>query len=649
MQETTGFPWIPLYRELGRRLLEYENRRGELLAILRDLRKQGLPVITLEDQDASGNRIPLSEIDPFSFFASFNRHATRQNRIDILRQIKAKMGLESAVPEDFPGIPIVNPLNSWFISFSSDRSEDDVRQLWTLARQAVEHGLGGVEAPIFENCASLCGLPKLTIGLFWLRADEFLPYDSRTREFLKKRGLLAKVKDLGTYRALVEQVKARLSLSPAEISNEAYQEIQPPPPAHRATRYWAGGFQWGETSKLQEFIDGGFWQIGWDPATENPTGQKAWGLLHEIHRDDLLAIKGYGGKHDLKVHLVGQVTDIDLDSGRVKLTKLDRPLYQGKAPRGANAGRWRQTLLEVKRPEDIRLVFGEQNGPHVPSVGPETLPSLDSLVDQTLWERSALEEIIEAIRGPSPQIVLAGPPGTGKTWVAKALARFLTGDRDDRWQVVQLHPSYGYEEFVQGLRPVSRNGAISFDVVDGVVLRVAERIGASVDPFVLVVDEMNRANLPRVLGELLYLFEYRDEEIALQYTPRFKLPASLKFIGTMNTADRSIRSIDVALRRRFEVFECPPSRRILERYYATRVNEVLDLFDGFESLNQNLITDLDRHHTIGHTFFMAPGLTRTKLDAIWRRKIGPLIEEYFFDQPDLAAKYRPDAFWREAE
>ena len=125
----------------------------------------------------------------------------------------------------------------------------------------------------------------------------------------------------------------------------------------------------------------------------------------------------------------------------------------------------------------------------------------------------------------------------------------------------------------------------------------------------------------------------------------FSLPAELLFIGTMNTADRSIRSIDIALRRRFDVFECLPDGDILERFFADRTHEVSNLVDGFRALNEELQKQLDKHHTVGHTFFMHDPLTRTRLDQIWERKIGPLIEEYFFDQPDLAEQFNRQRFW----
>ena len=278
-------------------------------------------------------------------------------------------------------------------------------------------------------------------------------------------------------------------------------------------------------------------------------------------------------------------------------------------------------------------------------------PDFDWLIKESLLEPLLLEEIVQSLSSTSPQVVLAGPPGTSKTWVAKKLAEFITGGRQGTVRTVQFHPSYTYESFIEGLRPKSTSAGISFEILPGAVLefvdsmRKAGHLNDAKHPYVLILDEANRANLPRVLGELLFLFEYRNESIRLQYSGDFKLPSNLYFIATMNTADRSIRSIDAALRRRFDVFELSPNEEVLQRYYQRTEQSAPEVVEGLSALNAELKNDIDRHHTVGHSFFMRPDINSAQLRKIWERRIYPLIEEYFFDQPDVAKAYTFQRFW----
>ena len=130
------FPWINLHREVVEKLLTFRNRQLDLIALLLEMREAGLKVTPINDQNPKGNVIPLAEIDPFTFLATFNRGLTKENRKTLWNYLKRKWNLSSEIPESFEGIPVANNQKSWWIPYAFRRSPDQVPALWDLAEQA---------------------------------------------------------------------------------------------------------------------------------------------------------------------------------------------------------------------------------------------------------------------------------------------------------------------------------------------------------------------------------------------------------------------------------------------------------------------------------------------------------------------------------
>jgi len=522
-------------------------------------------------------------------------------------------------------------------------------------------------------------------------------------------------------------------------------------------RYWAGGFKWGDESMLDEFISGNYWRIGYKRDTDTSAGKIAWKRFDEITIGDYFTIKGYGGSHDLVCHYYGIVKEKD-DDGNLFFEPL-KVKYSGKAPSGRGAGNWQDALLEVKRPEDIKLIF---------NIDIECqFVSESNHVD----EKTSTNDKIQ-------NIILYGPPGTGKTWelINKWLPQYCTkkqtdkeaheealrefvsnavwwkvilyvmvdlgatnnsvnailehpvmqmkaslsssknvratlwgnlqmhtrnesetvkytqrqppaifdkktdstwylidnwetivpdaaetictlrnakqspGDVVKRYEFVTFHQSYGYEEFIEGLRPeLNDNAQISYEVKPGVFQRICNR--ARLDPhnrYAIFIDEINRGNISKIFGELITLVEIDkrvcyDEngrpdgknkgiEITLPYSGNsFGVPANLDIIGTMNTADRSIALLDIALRRRFEFRELMPNVEAVKGSdgNGTIENGAIDLRKLLNTLNERIRLLAGRELQLGHAF-LCKVENLSELHTCFAHKIIPLLQEYFY-------------------
>jgi 5-methylcytosine-specific restriction enzyme B len=479
-----------------------------------------------------------------------------------------------------------------------------------------------------------------------------------------------------------------------EVSQDTSSELFDDP----ERRFWFVGASWGdEGDQTERFLDEGVWKNGYEEKfSENVALMKAGDRI----AIKASFVKKYGLPFEnfdkpvscMRIKAIGTITEATKDGQTVHVdwTKFEEAkewyFYT-----------YRITLVEADASESlarrlIQFAFGDIRQDYnfflrQPYWAKKYREVADPVTDLQIDEEEAEADIeettfatydIAGIMGDGcflseaklkdarsrlyskKNLILQGPPGTGKTWLAKRLAYDLIGTRDrkltrKRMRVIQFHPSLSYEDFVRGWRP-DGNGQLK--LTDGVFLEAVEAARAEPDrPFVVIIEEINRGNPAQIFGEMLTLLEKdkrgEDEAIELAYRnevgERVYIPKNLYVIGTMNIADRSLALVDLALRRRFAFLTLETMlndswinwcvlQSGLEKATFTKIRDLMN------DLNEEIASDrsLGAQFRIGHSY-VTPALgEKISNPAEWFRQIveteiGPLLEEYWFDNPDQAA------------
>ncbi len=299
------------------------------------------------------------------------------------------------------------------------------------------------------------------------------------------------------------------------------------------------------------------------------------------------------------------------------------------------------SLDEFKNYHYVDLLLWKKSREHKGEIVPdngndkkETLYKVDDLAKEIYFEKNDLEEMLHLLK-TKYNIVFYGPPGTGKTYVAKKVANYLAKGKKDNVKLIQFHQNYSYEDFIEGIRPVSKehkgNHIIDYPIMAGTFKKLCEKAtNNSKENFVLIIDEFNRGNISKIFGELLYSLEYRTEinTVELPYSKEaFYIPKNLYLIATMNTADRSLTHIDFAMRRRFAFYRFNVDTNILVKWGEEREFVMDSLITLVNDINEKIG---DENFFIGISFFMRDDLPQV-IRHVWKYEIYPYLEEYFID------------------
>ncbi len=686
MNEAT-FIWNEIYEEFATKLLEYKNDRKNLISKLQNVYEE--IDMKLSKMESNGE---ILDIDPFTIFGLFNKGITDDNRKRILGEIAKQFNLKNKVPFSFEGIPLVNNLRSTFFNFAEERGENDINNLWEVFESAIRYADNPTQGnklkieSTYNNVIKQKGIQwNITMGLYWIRPNTYINLDSKNREFIIKQKILPEqfIKEVNQFKnvpngeqyiqlcdLLLEKIKdgqygyrdfkelsfiayeRNMSVDTVTQHNTQNTDIAKntilygPPGTGKTYNTVMYAVAIIENKKLEEikkenyteFIDR-YNKYKEDGLIEFTTFHQSYGYEEFIEGIKPVIHSDEEDETDIQYEVVPGLFKKFCDiAGKPILRKEKCDIGINESPTiwkiSLEGSGENSTRTECMKNEHIRIGYDEYGreitnlfkgvaGRHIlnyfindMSIGDivmscydcNTVDAIGVVTGEYEWhneypEYKRLRKVNWIVKGIKENII-----------------KINNGSRLSNPTVYKLRMDLS--DVMEIIEKYSKN-----------TIEVEEKK----KNHVFIIDEINRGNISKIFGELITLIEptkrigqTEGQKVRLPYSQKlFGVPNNVYLIGTMNTADRSIATIDTALRRRFNFKEMLPDEEVLDGIYV----EDVSIKDIFIKMNKRITVLFDREHTLGHAYFLplkdAP--TIETLANIFENSIIPLLQEYFYE------------------
>ena len=683
-----SFTWIPYYKEFAQRLTQFQKDRKRLLNLIYNYRDELLAKY-LHDQGGEGDL--LEDIDPFTVFGLFNRGIKHENRINSAKLFKNILDIKVDIPKDFEGIPVLNNQKSHFFGFRSHRGKNDIQNLWNLFIKVVNDE--NFEEEYNTVIKQFIIKVNITMGLFWIRPEKFLAFDRTNRQYLKEHygiKLPNKAPEYSEYMKILDSINKKMASG--EIKENTFYELS------------ANANNLGyDNSDYDSYLEwGSFYTELWKkrkniilqgaPGTgktyripelvvrlcepefdaNNATHKELMSVYDRLKEEKRVMFTTFHQSMDYEDWLEGLRPVLENDQVRYKIepgifkrlcTEAERPLSAKKDVNISDEAIVWKVSLSGTGDNPVRRDCMKNGYIRIGWDGYG-----ENITDETDWSihngegKTILNAFINTMK--VGDIVMSCYSSRTIDAIGIVTGEYEWHDnfehykrvRRVKWLVKGINEDIVKlnDDKTMTLGTVYRLNAITLDKVKS-LLDKHEASKTLIDnnkPYVIVIDEFNRGNVSKIFGELITLLEpdkrkgMRDaESVLLPYSKKeFYIPSNVFLVATMNTADRSLDTIDYAIRRRFAFITVKPQEIDDDNFNSELFREVSSLFisnydeyaeSGFDDTIKLLPAEtLSEEYRpedvwIGHSYFIMDGEYALQDRLLF--EIIPLLEEYIRD------------------